>query len=225
MTRDDDFRGDNAKLISCIDALLDLDDAKALVPNGLGGSGSHAYRLLVAARQRLAAFAQSPEQQGEVERHFLAGFSAAERALGFEGADEGDDARRIELAEYLASAPPDVQDGGGALADVAAERRRQIEAEGWTPEHDDRHRDKSMALAAACYAMFASVSDAERASTDMPGDLTTNSKPLRGWAAFLEIWPWERRWWKPKDRRSDLVRAGALIIAEIERLDRSVGNA
>jgi hypothetical protein len=27
-------------------------------------------------------------------------------------------------------------------------------------------------------------------------------------------------WWKPKDRRRDLVRAAALIIAEIERLDR-----
>jgi hypothetical protein len=33
-------------------------------------------------------------------------------------------------------------------------------------------------------------------------------------------WPWEDKWWKPKDRRRDLVRAGALIVAEIERLDR-----
>ena len=35
-------------------------------------------------------------------------------------------------------------------------------------------------------------------------------------------WPhtWDASWWKPKDRRRDLVRAGALIIAEIERLDR-----
>ncbi len=55
--REDDFDGDNARLISSIDALLDLDDAKALVPHGLGGRGAHAYRLLVAARHRL-----SPDQ-------------------------------------------------------------------------------------------------------------------------------------------------------------------
>lgn len=29
-----------------------------------------------------------------------------------------------------------------------------------------------------------------------------------------------RDWWKPKDRRRNLVKAGALIVAEIERLDR-----
>ena len=37
---------------------------------------------------------------------------------------------------------------------------------------------------------------------------------LRRW------WPWSLDWWKPKDPRRDLVRAGALIVAEIERLDR-----
>lgn len=35
------------------------------------------------------------------------------------------------------------------------------------------------------------------------------------------FWPWQRKWWKPKDPRRDLVRAGALIIAEIERIDRA----
>lgn len=52
--RADDFRGDDTRLIASIDALLDLDDAKALVPHGLGGRGAHAYRLLCAARHRLA---------------------------------------------------------------------------------------------------------------------------------------------------------------------------
>jgi hypothetical protein len=107
-----------------------------------------------------------------------------------------------------------------AVTDVLAERARQIETEGWTAEHDDQYRDGSMALAAACYAMFASVSDRARAETDMPAGLTTAGKVIPGWAAWLEIWPWDRKWWKPKDRRSDLVRAGALIFAEIERLDR-----
>src|SRR5690606_39870520 len=40
----------------------------------------------------------------------------------------------------------------GAARDVLAERRRQIEAEGWTPEHDDEHSTQELAFAAACYA-------------------------------------------------------------------------
>lgn len=34
-------------------------------------------------------------------------------------------------------------------------------------------------------------------------------------------WPWNGRWWKPTNRRRDLIKAGALIVAEIERLDRA----
>ncbi|NLS02289.1 hypothetical protein HGP14_02755 [Rhizobium sp. P32RR-XVIII] len=106
------------------------------------------------------------------------------------------------------------------MFDVIAERLRQQEKEGWTTEHDDAHADRSMALAGACYAMFASVSDEARAATNLPAALTVDRRPIIGWSAWLEIWPWERRFWKPKDRRRDLVRAAALIIAEIERLDR-----
>lgn len=109
---------------------------------------------------------------------------------------------------------------GGALADIAAERQRQVQSEGWTPEHDDAHGGGQMALAAACYAMFASVSDRARKATALPATLTTAGKDIPGWSAWLAIWPWDRAWWKPKDRRRDLVRAGALIVAEIERLDR-----
>lgn len=34
-------------------------------------------------------------------------------------------------------------------------------------------------------------------------------------------WPWATRWWKPKDRVRNLERAGALIIAELERIERN----
>ncbi|KQV28517.1 hypothetical protein ASC97_04070 [Rhizobium sp. Root1203] len=111
-----------------------------------------------------------------------------------------------------------------AVQDVFAERRRQMEAEGWTPEHDDAHDDRSLALAGACYAMFASISDSARASTTMPEGLTVDSQPIIGWSAWLSIWPWSRSWWKPTDRRRDLVKAAALIIAEIDRLDRAPDN-
>lgn len=89
-----------------------------------------------------------------------------------------------------------------AAEDVLAERRRQVEQEGWTTSHDDQHTDGSLAQAAACYAW--------------------------PWHRSYEpplLWPWALHWWKPKDRRSDLVRAGALIIAEIERLDRISNEA
>jgi hypothetical protein len=92
-----------------------------------------------------------------------------------------------------------------AIRDVLAERRRQVEQEGWTAEHDDGHRLGEMALAGAAYAGYAAAK--------IDGDLTLGTK------AF-EFWPWRSGWWKPKDSRRDLVRAAALIIAEIERLDR-----
>jgi hypothetical protein len=37
-------------------------------------------------------------------------------------------------------------------------------------------------------------------------------------------WPWSQDWWKPTNPRRDLVKAGALIAAEIERLDRATGG-
>jgi hypothetical protein len=90
---------------------------------------------------------------------------------------------------------------------VLAERCRQIEAEGWTTEHDDEHGDGSMARAAACYALHAG---------GVPGE-------DRFPAGSTLFWPreWARSWWKPKDARHNLIRAGALILAEIERLDRA----
>jgi hypothetical protein len=92
-----------------------------------------------------------------------------------------------------------------ALADVVTERRRQIEVEDWTPAHDDEHRNGELSAAAACYVL--------RATNNMSADPIGLSDPP-AW------WPWDFKWWKPKDVRSNLVRAGALILAEIERLDR-----
>ena len=93
-----------------------------------------------------------------------------------------------------------------AVLDVAAERRRQIEVEGWTPEHDDEHGNTSMSIAAACYAL-ADVRAALAVQTVHLSDLWSRT----GWSAS---------WFKPKDRRSNLIRAAALLVAEIERLDR-----
>jgi len=111
----------------------------------------------------------------------------------------------LARAALEAALPEAVEADSQAARDVVAERRRQISEEGWTAEHDEQHANGEMARAAACYAAHSSwTSDGRRAGVAMPYG-----------------WPWGREWWKPKDRRRDLVRAGALIIAEIERLDRN----
>lgn len=92
-----------------------------------------------------------------------------------------------------------------AAVDVLEERLRQHDMEGWTPEHDDQHTNEELANAAASYAM----SDDKRCMEI-------------GEDAREHLWPWDKSWWKPSEnRRRDLVRAGALILAEIERLDRA----
>lgn len=93
-----------------------------------------------------------------------------------------------------------------ALYDLLAERLRQVDDEGWSPEHDDQHAFGELAKAAGCYAWIAGTSDNLRLIFDAPPP----------------TWPsnWGSDWWKPTDRRRDLVKAGALILAEIERLDR-----
>lgn len=94
-----------------------------------------------------------------------------------------------------------------ALADIRAERVRQMSAEGWTPAHDDNHTCGELAQAAACYAHPA------------PGGVRPQAGPPP------KLWPWSIVWWKPKDRRRNLVRAAALLVAEIERVDRAAARA
>lgn len=100
------------------------------------------------------------------------------------------------MIETENAAPPALTD---AARDVLGERLRQVTAEGWTPAHDDEHEIGELARAAACYA--------------------ANATGYR-LQSRINIWPWDREWWKPSTPRRDLIKAGALILAEIERLDR-----
>jgi hypothetical protein len=89
-----------------------------------------------------------------------------------------------------------------AVNDVLVERVRQLSEEGYDAAHDDAHSDGTLAQAAACYAANAS------------------EFWHRGYGG-RPYWPFDEEYWKPKDKRRDLVRAGALILAEIERIDRA----
>lgn len=99
-----------------------------------------------------------------------------------------------------------------AALDVQGERRRQVETEGWSPEHDDEHACDEIAAFACLYAMPPAARDWDASSTGYGETL--------GQAMLPENW-------QPKlgDRRRELVKAGALILAEIERLDRAAAAA
>lgn len=109
----------------------------------------------------------------------------------------------------------DPADLSKALIDVMNERDRQVNEEGWTAAHDDQHDDYSLARAAGAYTACAAVRTIDRTILDAHG--------LAGATGALKsLWPtnWSMQWFKPTSRRRDLIKATALLIAEIERLDR-----
>jgi hypothetical protein len=101
---------------------------------------------------------------------------------------------------------------------IAAERKRQVEEEGWSPEHDDEHEDGELGLVAALYATPIRLYAKQENS---------------GWTAFHDPWPgsWDTEWDKRPPLGNEvasvatrirmLEKAGALIAAEIDRLLRA----
>jgi len=87
---------------------------------------------------------------------------------------------------------------------IQAERQRQIDVEKWTPEHDDKHDAGELVAAAATYAL--------EATFDGPA-------VKRGW--FNQFWMFDDAWFKPGTKVRMLTKAGALIAAEIDRLQRA----
>lgn len=104
---------------------------------------------------------------------------------------------------------PSFDSPGAAL--IAAERQRQVEVEGWEAKHDDRHDKGELIAAARCYAYAAAC--------QVGSGIPTNTPPGGPW-------PWSDGWWKPStDPIRNLVKAGALIAAEIDRLKRAKDRA
>lgn len=105
---------------------------------------------------------------------------------------------------------------GFAVIDVLAERKRQIEQEHYSHEHDDEYDQNELLRAASSYLNHVVgrrwVCKSESFGVDV---YQSEGAP--------DLWPWGPDFWKPKDPRRDLVRAAALIIAEIEKINRSTG--
>jgi hypothetical protein len=91
---------------------------------------------------------------------------------------------------------------------IAEERKRQISEEGYDSTHDDAHDEGEIACAAAAYAIPDHVTKGVIAKTASPR---------------MHFWPWAATGFKPSpdNRIRELVKAGALIVAEIERLQRA----
>jgi hypothetical protein len=105
---------------------------------------------------------------------------------------------------------PNGQKDGATL--IREERLRQIMEEGYRAAHDDSHKGFELGLAASSYLNAVVAPDEE-------GDENGKSRPC--WD-----WPWAKEDWKPSDDPiRNLVKSGALIAAEIDRLQRLNGKA
>jgi len=113
--------------------------------------------------------------------------------------------------EYVSVVVPgNISPDLGAMTDILAERKRQVSVEGYSPEHDDRHDMGELAGAAASYAISAMIKMMPAAPHE-----------LQKMAAALWLLPDEVKQKHPPLRMLEI--AGALILAEIERLRRRQG--
>ena len=111
---------------------------------------------------------------------------------------------RLLRERVAAPAAPAVDALSQAARDVLAERRRQIEREGYEPDADDVYVGGELAQAAATYALLASGQDSWRVD---------------------DHWPWSGDSLKKGDPCRMLEKAGALILAELERRHRAATGA
>lgn len=102
------------------------------------------------------------------------------------------------------------------LCEIESERIRQIEMERFTVAHDDDHNALELARAAGAYVQhyFERQWLITDAVTPEAGLRTYRGDPAP------DCWPWDEEYWKPKNPRRDLIRAIALLVAEVERMDR-----
>lgn len=98
---------------------------------------------------------------------------------------------------------------------IAEERAAHFTREGYTAAHDAAHDRGQLLAAAICYAEvpLMRLSYLPEAAEPMVIEMMATR------------WPWEEEWWKPSDSAvRNLAKAGALIAAEIDRLNALAGK-
>jgi hypothetical protein len=125
-------------------------------------------------------------------------------------------AKKIQEMELASGRAP--CDGIGVAA-IADERIRQITQKGYTAAHDDVHAEGELALAAACYAVhgLSRIVDGKVVQARVCWSATGDED------GFGDAFPFpatqDGRY--DSDRRALLVKAGALIAAELDRYQRA----
>lgn len=200
------------------EALVDVDNVLEhfLAPVGISKADALdriiqiVNRYLVLRPQAAENVAVAHPASWERTRHFLSiaisAFSLPGRPGGqsIEAAANVLDALTVSgspLAHLREAAPHQLVALTPAAHRALAERRRQIDAEGFTPEHDDEHEVGRLICAAICYA----------------GADTTNYPA----GEPPDMWPCAPEWWKPGDDSRNLDKATALLLAASEQLDRA----
>lgn len=93
---------------------------------------------------------------------------------------------------------------------IAEERNAQIQVNGYTFAHDDEHTEAELARAAKCYLSLA---------------IGETHPRFRIPRTCPPTWPWQPKEWRPStDPIKNLMRAGAMIAAEIDRIHRDSAN-
>ncbi len=92
-----------------------------------------------------------------------------------------------------------VENSQKIMSEIIGERHRQITHHGYSQESDLRWKNGELAMAASVYSL--------------PPEKRR-----------MDLWPFDKQFYKPdSNRRTELIKAAALIIAEIERLENQGG--
>jgi hypothetical protein len=102
------------------------------------------------------------------------------------------------------SEPRPTEPPASGIEAIAAERKRQLEVERFRPENDDAYMNDELVRGAVVYAL-----------PDRWRELPSGS-----WTTLSRLWPWTMDWLKLGNRKRELEKAGALLAAEWDRLDR-----
>jgi len=86
-----------------------------------------------------------------------------------------------------------------AVKRIQDERERQVIEEGYDDSHDNQYKRGELVLASKAYF-------------EVSVDPSKTERP--------PYWPWDRIYWKPKDKLRNLERSGALLLAEKARRTR-----
>ena len=105
---------------------------------------------------------------------------------------------------------------------IAEERQRQIDVEGYDENHDSHHNFEELTNAAKTYinaAFLLIISNEMGNSSESATAWHEYNEPFE-WKYLKLGWPWEEESFKPTTPLQDLVKAGALIAAAIDRLQK-----